>query len=102
MKVLSLALALATLSAAAPVPVSIVDLDKRQDASACAPLEIIFARGTTEPQGLGTLGAPLQKEVAALVSGTKSTAVVYPANANFMGSASTGSTVSPAVGERVK
>lgn len=94
MKVLSLALALATLGNAAPLPFAVVDLDKRQDATACAPLEIIFARGTTEPQGLGTLGAPLQKEVAALVPGTKSTAVVYPANANFMGSSSQGSTVS--------
>lgn len=85
MQVLALALALIPLGLAAPV-----DLEKRQ-AGNCPPLEIIFARGTTEPQGLGTLGAPLQREVAKLIPGTKSTAVVYPANANFMGSSSEGS-----------
>ncbi|TGZ81845.1 hypothetical protein EX30DRAFT_235070 [Ascodesmis nigricans] len=86
MNVLALALALLPLTIGAPI-----ELEKRQ-AGNCPPLEIIFARGTTEPQGLGTLGAPLQREVNALIPGTTATAVVYPASANFMASASQGST----------
>ncbi|KAI5803921.1 cutinase [Geopyxis carbonaria] len=66
---------LSALSLAAP-------LEKR----ACAPLELLFARGTTEAQGLGLVGTPLAKALSSLVSGATSYAVVYPASADFVGS----------------
>lgn len=61
-------------------------------ADGCPPLELIFARGTTEPQGLGTVGSPLAKNLASLLPGATSYAVVYPASADFLGSAGKGST----------
>jgi len=56
----------------------------------CTDLEIIFARGTTEVQGLGIVGSPLVKGVTQLVPSTAGYAVVYPADEDFVGGPKTG------------
>lgn len=51
----------------------------------CGPLEVVFARGTTELQGLGIVGTPLVSDLQKQVSGCTSYAVVYPADEDFVG-----------------
>lgn len=80
--------ALAILSAATAAFAA--PLQARDDA--CADLEIIFARGTTEAQGLGIVGSPLVQNVQKLVSSTTSYAVVYPASEDFVNGPTTGAT----------
>lgn len=60
--------------------------------TACSPLELVFARGTTEMQGLGIVGTPLASDLAKGVSGATSYAVVYPADEDFVGSPMQGAT----------
>ncbi|KAL7272789.1 hypothetical protein RUND412_004388 [Rhizina undulata] len=69
--------ALAATTFAAPM-----ELDER-DTSACASLELIFARGTTELQGLGIVGTPLSSNLKKLVPDLSTYAVVYPASVDF-------------------
>ena len=51
---------------------------------ACSDVELVFARGTGEPQGLGIVGRPLAQALAAELPGKKvgSFAVVYAAASN--------------------
>ncbi|GIF16379.1 cutinase family protein [Actinoplanes teichomyceticus] len=53
-------------------------------ASNCADVELVFARGTGEPQGLGIVGRPLARALAAELPGKRvgSFAVVYAAAAS--------------------
>jgi hypothetical protein len=48
-------------------------------AAGCSPLEIVYARATTEPQGLGMVGAPLLSATRRLIPGVTAYAVRYPA-----------------------
>lgn len=53
-------------------------------AADCSDVELVFARGTGEPQGLGILGRPLAQQLAAELPGrtVSSFAVVYAAARN--------------------
>ena len=53
-------------------------------AAGCSDVELVFARGTGEPQGLGIVGRPLAQALAAELPGKKvgSFAVVYAAASN--------------------
>jgi cutinase len=55
-----------------------------QDAGGCPDVELVFARGTGEPQGLGIVGRPLAGALAAELPGrtVRSFAVVYAAASN--------------------
>ncbi|KAL7275938.1 hypothetical protein RUND412_001095 [Rhizina undulata] len=75
-------LALAATCYAAPV-----EVEKRAD---CASLELIFARGTSELQGLGIVGTPLSNNLKKLVPDLSTYAVVYPASVDFAIGPSTG------------
>lgn len=81
--VLLLALAAATTVFAAPI-------EQRATSTDCSPLELVFARGTTEMQGLGLVGTPLASDLAKEVSGATSYAVVYPADEDFANGPKTG------------
>jgi cutinase len=52
--------------------------------AACSDVELVFARGTGEPAGLGVLGAPLARELASALPGKSVTshAVDYAAASN--------------------
>ncbi|WP_308121398.1 cutinase family protein [Paractinoplanes bogorensis] len=54
------------------------------NAAGCSDVELVFARGTGEPQGLGIVGRPLAQALAAGLDGQKvgSFAVVYDAASN--------------------
>ncbi|KAL7271356.1 hypothetical protein RUND412_005895 [Rhizina undulata] len=69
--------AIAATAFAAPV-----DLEERAT-SGCASLELIFARGTIELQGLGIVGYPLSSNLKKLVPDLSTYAVVYPASVDF-------------------
>lgn len=64
-----------------------------QDAAGCPDVELVFARGTGEPQGLGIVGRPLASALAAELPGrtVRAVAVVYAA-ASSQASAGPGAT----------
>ncbi|GLW34939.1 cutinase family protein [Actinoplanes regularis] len=70
-------------SAAIVTPQAFAGTETRAGA-ACSDVELVFARGTGEPQGLGIVGRPLAQQLAAKLPGRKvgSFAVVYAAAAN--------------------
>lgn len=55
-----------------------------RDNDGCADVELVFARGTGEPQGLGVVGAPLAKALRSALPGktVNAYAVVYAAEAS--------------------
>ena len=58
-------------------------------ASDCPDIEVVFARGTDEPPGIGVVGEALVKSLKPLVKGKKVTsyAVKYPASWDFLAAA---------------
>jgi cutinase len=58
-------------------------------AAGCSDIEVVFARGTDEPPGIGVVGQALVDSLRPLVKGKKigTYAVKYPASWNFMAAA---------------
>lgn len=77
--------AAAVATAVAAVPVA--------DAAACNDVEVVFARGTNEPPGLGFVGQAFADSLAAQLPGRSvgRYAVNYPASDNYLSSAENGS-----------
>ena len=56
-------------------------------AATCPDVELIFARGTSEPAGAGRVGQALADQLAALLGGLGVYGVNYPATYDFLGAA---------------
>lgn len=76
----ALLLACAALAAAAPIVAS-----APASAAPCPDVAVVFARGTNEPPGLGSVGGPFVDDLRARVAprSVEGTAVDYPASNDF-------------------
>ena len=76
----ALILALAAFAAAVPAA-----LPAAATAAPCSDVEVVFARGTNEPPGLGSVGGPFVDDLRARVAPrtVDATAVDYPATTDF-------------------
>ncbi|OBJ98588.1 cutinase [Mycolicibacterium fortuitum] len=83
----ALILALAAFAAAVPAV-----LPATATAAPCPDVEVVFARGTNEPPGLGSVGGPFVEDLRARVSPrtVDATPVDYPANNDFHNSTPAG------------
>ena len=77
----------ATLMAVAGTVTTVVS--PTASAAGCSDIEVVFARGTDEPPGIGVVGQALVDSLRPLVKGRKigTYAVKYPASWNFMAAA---------------
>ena len=79
----------AAMTVAAAVTLSTVTLTSPPSAAAadCPDIEVVFARGTDEPPGIGVVGKALVDSLKPLVKGKsiRSYAVKYPASYDFLG-----------------
>lgn len=80
----SAAVAVAALALLTPTTVAAV-----ANAEPCPDIEVVFARGTSEPDGIGRVGQALTDSLASQVGGrsVSSYAVNYPASYDFLGAA---------------
>jgi cutinase len=78
-------LAVATILMAVAGPMTTVAMPTAS-AAGCPDIEVVFARGTNEPPGIGVVGQALVDSLRPLVKGKKigTYAVKYPASWNFM------------------
>lgn len=88
-------LAAATFAAAVPTITSAPSAS----AEPCPDVQVIFARGTTEPAGLGSVGGPFVKDLKAKVAPQSviGTAVDYPATNDFGNSVPAGTSAARAL-----
>lgn len=85
----ALILAFAALAAAVPAV-----MPAPATAAPCPDVEVVFARGTNEPPGLGSVGGPFVDDLRARVAPrtVDATPVDYPANNDFHHSTPAGPT----------